>query len=220
MAAARVIRLGVHATKLPLLAYRDEAQACTRCQDGGAIYKHNDTWARPLFDRHLNCPSGVLVVAEAPNFDDTFVEGKGYLTYDIESDPTGNFARELLASVALTTTDVLFTNAVLCLPKARDQRHPVTGKLMRACSPWLQRLIDDVQPRVVATFGLKALSAVRLIEKHGLRKLADHAGKPVPWYGRQLLPLFHPGRLGRISRSAAAQLADIAVLRGLLADKC
>jgi uracil-DNA glycosylase family 4 len=168
-----------------------------------------------LFDRDASCPSGVLVVAEAPNHDDTFSADKGYLTYDIETDPTGNFTRELLASVGLVPSDVLFTNAVLCLPALRGKRYQVTRGIKEACSPWLRRLIIDAEARVVVTLGAKALNAVRLIEDHGMPQLKGNSGKPIPWFGRHLLPLYHPGRLGRISRSQQDQYADISTLRNI-----
>ncbi len=45
--------------------------------------------ARPLFGRFKVWKSGVLFLFEAPNWDDTFDEDKGYLTDDRETDPSG-----------------------------------------------------------------------------------------------------------------------------------
>jgi hypothetical protein len=64
------------------------------------------------------------VVGEAPNHADTFDPDKGYLTYDYNTDPTGRFMRTLLIEEAglraEEVDDVLFTNAVLCLPARRN----------------------------------------------------------------------------------------------------
>jgi hypothetical protein len=46
-----------------------------------------------------SCPSGVVLVAEAPNFPDTYDVDKGRITVDEETDPTGRFMRELLGPV-------------------------------------------------------------------------------------------------------------------------
>jgi hypothetical protein len=44
---------------------------------------------------------GVLVIGEAPNWDDTYDADKGYLTYDHDTDPTARFLRTLRTSTPL-----------------------------------------------------------------------------------------------------------------------
>jgi len=51
------------------------------------------------------CPSRVVLVAEAPNLSDTFDADKGYLTMDANTDPTGRFMLQLLASVSAKDWD-------------------------------------------------------------------------------------------------------------------
>ena len=194
--------------------FRSEASRCTLCREQGLLYQHEDgRWACPLFHRGSTCSSGIVVVAEAPNFDDTFDPDKQRLTYDAETDPTGRFARELFASVGLSPDDVLFTNSVLCLPAKQGDKFPVKAQQRNLCRPWLIRLIELVDPGVVVTLGGQALDAVGRIERHGLA-LKNGAGTLHDWYGRKLLPLYHPGRLGRLARSAEQQMRDIGVLRG------
>ena len=191
-----------------LTAYRNEAGHCTSCRELGLLYKHtNGRWSYPLFHLESTFSSRILFIAEAPNFDDTFNSDKGRLTYDAETDPTGRFMRELLSSVNLRPEDVLFTNAVLCLPKKKHGKFPVMAAQRKQCLPWLKKLIDDVQPVVVATLGGEALHAVKRIEKHRLILKTD-AGRLHSWYGRQLLPLYHPGLLGRVTRTAVKQMRD------------
>src|SRR5262245_17909673 len=182
-----------------LNVYRAEVGACIDCRAAGLIHQEDGRWAYPLFHKDASCPSGVVIVAEAPNWEDTFNPAKCRLTYDIDTDPTGVFARKLLSSVGLKAGDVLFTNSVLCLPAGRNGKHPVSSRLRDQCSPKLKRLICDLEPKVVVTFGAKALEAVSRVEPHGL-SLKSSAGRPHSWFGRWLLPLYHPGRLGRIWR--------------------
>ncbi len=199
-----------------LKTYRAVAAQCERCRAAGLIHRESDgQWASPLFQEGTDASSGVLVVAEAPNWDDTFKYGR--LTYDSETDPTGRFARDLFASVGLSPTTILCTNAVLCLPTHRKGTFPVAAAQLTECRTWLERLIADVNPSVVVTFGGKALSGVGKIEKHDLT-LKTGTGRLHSWFGQVLLPLYHPSRLGRVTRSADQQMEDIQVLGPFLRE--
>jgi uracil-DNA glycosylase len=202
-----------------LTVYQNEIRACTRCHADGLLHvEPTGGVARPILAREPTAALGILIVGEAPNHADTYDPRKGYLTYEPGTDPTGTFMLELLVDVVgLAPTqigDVLFTNAVACLPARRDGRHPVRARQRDHCRPWLARLIDDADARVVVSLGKKPLEALGRIEPHGLR--VSDAGKAAPWYGRHLLPLYHPGRLGRISRPADLQRRDIASLRAFV----
>jgi len=159
---------------------------------------------------------GVLVVGEAPNYADTYDSDKGYLTYDVDTDPTGKFMHALLVEEAglrpEEVDDVLFSNAALCLPSRRNGKHPVSVKQIDACKPWLVRLIEDACISIVVTMGATALRALNRIERHGLM-LKTAAGRVHDWNGVKLLPLYHSGLLGRVSRNEAAQRVDMRALR-------
>jgi uracil-DNA glycosylase family 4 len=169
-----------------------------------------------MLDKNPTAALGVLVVGEAPNYADTFDRDKGHLTYDFDTDPTGRFMRTLLIEEAGLRSgeidDVLFTNAALCLPARRHDKHPVSVKQVDACKPWLVRLIKDADISIVVTMGATALRALNRIERHGL-VLREAAGRVHPWHGIKLLPLYHAGLLGRVSRSEALQRADVRALR-------
>lgn len=203
-----------------LATLQAHAKACTRCRDhDGANLLFVDPLrgcASPMLARTPTAALGVLVVGEAPNHADTFAPDKGYLTYDDDTDPTGRFMRTLLIEEAGLRAeevgDVLFTNAALCLPARRNDKHPVSVKQVDACKPWLARLIDDAEITIVVTMGATALRALNRIERHGL-VLKQAAGRLHSWHGRMLLPLYHAGLLGRLSRNEAAQRADIRALR-------
>jgi uracil-DNA glycosylase len=104
----------------------------------------------------------------------------------------------------------------MCLPSRRNDKHPVSIKQVDACKPWLVRLIEDAEISIVVTMGATALRALNRIERHGL-VLKQDAGRIHDWNGRKLLPLYHAGLLGRISRDEAAQRADMRALRRHLA---
>lgn len=200
--------------------FQADAKVCTRCRDlEGANLLFVDLargCATPMLARSPTAALGVLVVGEAPNHADTFDPDKGYLTYDYDTDPTGRFMRALLIEEAglraEEVDDVLFTNAALCLPARRNDKHSVSVKQVDACKPWLVRLIEDAEITIVVTMGATALRALNRIERHGL-VLKQAAGHLHSWQGRKLLPLYHAGLLGRVSRNEAAQRADMRALR-------
>jgi uracil-DNA glycosylase len=89
----------------------------------------------------------VVVVAEAPNFDDSFDTAKRRLTLEPDTDPSGAFMFDLLASVGLRPEQVLFTNSVLCLPARNGEgKHAVCARQQDLCSEWLGRFIDAANP--------------------------------------------------------------------------
>jgi len=116
-----------------------------------------------------------------------------------------------LAHVGLTPEDVLFTNSVLCLPVEQPEGYRVLPGQRNACLHWLGRLIQDVNSGVVVTCGGKALKATHMLARHGL-ELSSSVGRFHHWYGRRLLPLYHPAPLGRVTRSAEQQFSDITAL--------
>ena len=200
-----------------LVTFESEAKACTRCYEPGLLHIDETRGvARPMLQRQPTGALGILIVGEAPNWDDTYHADKGYLTYDANADPTGRFMRSLLIDdVGLRADeigDLLFTNAALCLPSKRDGKYPVGKKQMDLCQPWLVRLIEDADVKVVVTMGATPLRALNRIERHRL-VLRTGVGKLHPWFGRLLLPLYHAGLLGRVSRTAEQQRADIRPLR-------
>jgi uracil-DNA glycosylase len=199
-----------------LIRFNAEASGCTRCQPLALIHNDERGSARPLLTKNPTGSLGILVVGEAPNVDDTFDPTKQYLTYETDTDPTGRFMRSLLIEEAGLSENeiegVLFTNAVLCLPRKKSDKFPVTTRHLRECTYWLKRLIDDSASTIVVTMGVTALRAAALVESHAL-KLQTAAGKVHDWYGRRLLPLYHAGRLGRISRPESEQRRDMRALR-------
>lgn len=199
-----------HATWIELTATISDCRRCTH-------HLATDVNARPLFTKYEPVRPRVLFIAEAPNLDDTVKHG--HLTIDADTDPTGKLLHELIRDeLGLRLEDVAFTNAVLCLPKGGAGKYPVTSALRDACRPHLVSFVEALAPVVVATLGAKALEAANRVERHGLGKMRDAAGRSVPWQGRRLFALAHPSNLGRISRKLEVQREDWRALRLMLDD--
>lgn len=109
--------------------------------------------------------------------------------------------------------EILFTNAVLCLPAGRDGKHRVGAAQLKTCSPWLARLIHDADVRVVVTMVARAS---RPQPRRAPCTNVERRRELHPWYGRQLLPLYHASVLGRANRPEAEQRVDIRPLRTFL----
>jgi len=193
---------------------------CRTCH-GGEL-ELAEPGAFPLFPRSMPTSPDIFFIFEAPNRDDTFDPNKEYLTYDYDTDPSGRFFGELFIEELREPIEaVAVTNSVLCLPLRKGDRHPVSTKMRRACSENLRAQIEVLNPAIVAPMGGQAMAATRLIEDHGKKKLADAVAAPIPWFGRQLFPLYHTGMLARngpSGRKADEQRSDWRALRQLLDD--
>jgi uracil-DNA glycosylase family 4 len=134
---------------------------------------------------NVNAP--VLFVAEAPG------RGGGERTgIPFSGDHSGRTFERLLDEAGWTRADVFITNAALCNPRGpTGANRPPTRQELANCSGHLRATLALVDPPVVVTLGAVALGALGRIEPHGL-KLTEARGIPHPWYGRALVPLYHP----------------------------
>jgi uracil-DNA glycosylase len=156
----------------------------------------------------------VLFVAEAPGR-----RGGDRTRIPMSGDATGRTFQHLLASVGLTADEVFITNAVLCNPHSETgaNRPPRTAEVLN-CNAFLRQTICLLDPPLVVSIGGTALAALERIEAHGLTVGKD-VGRCVEWFGRELLPLYHPSPQVLISRrSLAEQEEDWKAIRWVLED--
>lgn len=156
----------------------------------------------------------ILFVAEAPGR-----LGADRLGVPLAGDRTGRTFDRLLGAARLSRQDVFLSNAVLCNPRDDEGRNrPPSGDEVDNCSQHLIRLVAILDPRWVITLGAVALAAAGLVETHGCR-LRTHVGQPVHWYGRTLVPLYHPGPRALIHRPLQRQLSDYRAVGRLTRQK-
>jgi uracil-DNA glycosylase len=107
-------------------------------------------------------------------------------------DKSGNNFQILLDSIGLSRDDIFITSAVMCSPRsATDANRRPTRTEIKNCSAYLSRILDLIDPPVIATLGSVALEALKLIQYHEFT-LREHAGTVQEWGGRTLAPLYHP----------------------------
>jgi uracil-DNA glycosylase family 4 len=145
----------------------------------------------------------VCFVAEAPGR-----LGGDRTAIPLCGDQSGRNFERLLAEAGLDRSSVFVTNAVLCNPRdAADRNAPPTIAEIRNCSCFLAATLDLLQPPYVVALGAVALRALALIEPHGVT-LATDVGTVIPWHGRWLIPLYHPGPRAQLHRPFAQQAED------------
>jgi uracil-DNA glycosylase family 4 len=173
-----------------------EVQACRKCE-------RMCESARVLSFAAGNLSASVLFVGEAPGR-----LGADQTEIPFHGDAAGKNFEDLLAMTGLRRDAVFVTNAALCNPKdAKGNNAPPTMDELQNCSAFLRREIELVNPEIVVTLGAAALKATALIEAHGLA-LAEAVRTANRWFGRTLVPLYHPAQRAMVHRSLANQRSD------------
>lgn len=150
----------------------------------------------------------VLFIAEAPGR-----LGGDRTAVPLSGDQSGRNFDRLLAEAGLQRSEIFITNAILCNPRdARGRNAPPAASEIRNCSGFLVATLDLLDPPVVVTLGAVALRALSLITSHQAT-LGGNVGDLLPWRGRWLIPLYHPGPRAQVHRSFARQTEDFRRLR-------
>jgi uracil-DNA glycosylase family 4 len=180
------------------------AQACTRCPRMAGRTRVLGPGNGPL------TPT-ILFVAEAPG---RF--GGDRTGVPLLGDRSGAAFAALLEAAGLDRATVFVTNAVLCNPRDAAGRNarPTLAEL-RNCADFLAAQIALLDPPWVVALGHTALRALARVAPHPARMPRDLA-RPIAWYGRWLVPLYHPGPRALLRRPLAAQREDYRRLAALV----
>lgn len=124
------------------------------------------------------CPADIMIVGEAPGFNE-----------DRQGEPfvgaAGKLLDTLLARISLSRADVYITNVLKCRPPMN--RDPMPNEA-EACSPYLQRQVELIQPKVVLILGRHALE--RLMPGQG--SISRIHGSLIKRGEIAYVPLYHP----------------------------
>ncbi len=156
----------------------------------------------------------VLFVAEAVGR-----RGGAITGVPLTEDESGKRFGTFLALAGIDRRDAFITNAVLCNPLDDHGRNrtPTTNEITR-CRPFLQRTLDLVRAPLVVTLGRVALDSLAAIAAHDA-VLARDVATNIGWYGRDLVPMYHPSRQSTLHRSNEQQRADWRRLGELLRER-
>ena len=182
----------------------EAVQHCNLCPRLADRYK-------VLSTKNGNIDSAVMFVAEAPGR-----LGADRTGIPLYGDQSGNNFQRLLGTIGWKRDQVFITNALLCNPRQDNGNNCTpTNEELGNCSCYLEMTLSVVNPRVVVALGATALKALEQIAPHRLT-LRDGVGKPTPWAGRMLVPLYHPGPRALVHRGFAKQSSDFQRLAKLV----
>src|SRR6476469_7927540 len=132
-----------------------EAQSCRICPnlaDKTAV----------LSELNGNLQPKVFFIGEAPGR-----QGADRTRRPFYGDKSGNNFQQLLDSIGLDREDIFITSAVMCSPRsATDANRRPTRTEIKNCAAYLRRVIDLIDPPVIATLGSVALEALQLVANH------------------------------------------------------
>ncbi len=178
------------------LALFDRVQSCRVCP------KLNDA-ARVLGWANGSPNAQIMFVGEAPGR-----LGADRTAIPFHGDKAGDNFEALLRVAGLSRSEVFVTNSALCNPRdEKGNNRPPAPSEIQNCSQHLRAQIDLVNPRIVCTLGGAALKAANIIEPHDL-ELSTPVRSAHHWFGRILIPLYHPGQRAMIHRNFSLQVSD------------
>jgi uracil-DNA glycosylase family 4 len=124
---------------------------------------------------------------------------------------SGQLLVRLLEEAGFKRKDVYIANVVKCRPpRNRDPRQ----NEIDACKPYLRRQIELVDPKVVVTLG-NFSSKLLLGTTVGITRLR---GQSYEWWGRYLVPTFHPAAALRGGERVTNDIRDDVAIVRLLVD--
>ncbi len=191
---------GVAARRERLVEVYREASVCRRCSLA-------ETRTRVVFGAG-NADAELMFVGEAPGAE----EDRRGLPFVGRA---GGLLNELLAGIGLSREDVFIANTVKCRPPGNRDPQPVE---LEACRPYLDRQIELIEPKVIATLGnfaTKLLTGNRagITRVHGRPQTHRLGVRTV-----RVFPIFHPAAVLRNPGQRPLIDADFATLRELLRE--
>lgn len=121
----------------------------------------------------------------------------------------GQLLDKILAAIKLSRDEVYICNVLKHRPPGN--RNPMPDEV-QACSPYLLRQIELIQPRVIVAFGTFAAQTL-LNTREGIGKLR---GKVHKYYGVPLVVTYHPAALLRNPAWKRPAWEDVQLARKLL----
>jgi uracil-DNA glycosylase len=147
----------------------NETAACTKC-----ALQHSRKRAVP---GEGPANAEIMFIGEGPGFYEN-EQGRPFVGQ------AGKFLDELLIGIGMKREQVFIGNVVKCRPPGN--RDPLPEELS-ACSDYLERQIQAINPRVIVTLG--RFSMARFLPN---AKISDVHGQSYQLKGRTIVPMYHP----------------------------
>lgn len=158
--------------------------------------------------------TNVVFGAGSPNADVLIVgEGPGQQE-DEQGLPfvgrSGQLLNKLLGEIGLERDDVYIANVVKCRPPGNRDPRPDE---IDACKGYLKRQIELIDPKVVITLG-NFSTKLLLRTTTGITRMR---GTAYEWWGRYLVPTFHPAAALRGGERVTNEIReDLVIVRNII----
>ena len=150
-----------------------------------------------------NPKADIMFIGEAPGQNEDR-EGRPFIGR------AGNILDRLLESVYLSRKDVYITNMLKCRPP--ENRDPSLPEI-KCCSDYLDQQISFIDPQVIVTLG--RFSFGKFFPDKSPR---EYRGSILDWYGRKILPMYHPAAALYNPSLIPRLMSDFNKLTNFLAD--
>jgi uracil-DNA glycosylase family 4 len=177
-----------------------EAATCVRCRLSAGRTQVVFGVGHPEAD--------LMFIGEAPGYHE-----------DKQGEPfvgaAGQLLTQVLGEIGLRREDVYICNVLRCRPPGN--RDPLPDEI-EACTPWLTRTLELVDPTVIATLGNFATRFI-LGRPVGISRVR---GQRFEIDGRTVIPTFHPAAIlhggGQAGPQMLALRSDLATIRTALEE--
>ena len=158
-----------------LLKIREDLGECTRCK----LHKGRNK----IVFGDGNPKAQLVFVGEGPGADED-AQGLPFVGR------AGKLLTQMIEAMGLQRKDVYICNVVKCRPP--ENRAPEPDEVA-ACSPFLMRQIDSIQPKVIVCLGATAAKTIL----NTTRGISQFRGEWLDWRGHKLMATYHPAYLLR-----------------------
>jgi DNA polymerase len=158
-----------------LLTIREDLGECTRCK----LHKGRNK----IVFGDGNPKAQLVFVGEGPGADED-AQGLPFVGR------AGKLLTQMIEAMGLERKDVYICNVVKCRPP--ENRAPEPDEVA-ACSPFLIRQIDSIQPKVIVCLGATAAKTIL----NTTRGISQFRGEWLEWRGHKLMATYHPAYLLR-----------------------
>ena len=142
-----------------------------------------------------NPSADLMFIGEAPGRDE-----------DLQGEPfvgrAGQLLTDIIKAMKLTRDDVYIANVVKCRPP--ENRNPEPDEI-DACSPFLQRQVALIQPKVIVALGKFAIQSL----SGKAYSISAVRGQWLDYNGIKLMPTYHPAYLLRTPSAKKDVWADM-----------
>ncbi len=169
-------------------------ELATDCQRCSALAESREciSWGTGSLDAEL------VVVGEAPGAgtpEADLWKGGNWTGMAYTARHSGRKIRDMFSDLGYETDELYFTNAVKCFPPdGKGGNREPTGKERANCRPYLEREIEDIEPRAVIGTGKHATSSLLATEGRTIDGFLDSILEPVALdsLDTMLVPILHP----------------------------